>query len=66
MLAYKTMGIYDSLSEASSEMVKSGKKFTPDREGVKVYREGYGSFKKLVIEFHGLYPLHDEEFLPGS
>ena len=66
MLAYKTMGIYDSLSEASSEMVKSGKKFTPLREQVELYRDGYGFFKKLVNEFQGLYPLHDENFSPGS
>lgn len=66
MLAYKTMGVYDSLSEASSEMVQSGKKFTPDREEVDIYRDGYGFFKKLVNEFKGLYSLHDENFSPGS
>ncbi|MFP4508456.1 MAG: gluconokinase [Candidatus Acetothermia bacterium] len=66
MLAYNTMGIYDSLEEAGGEMVKTGKEFTPDGDRARCYSEGYEFFKQLVSEFKELYPTHDEKFSPGS
>ncbi|MBS3765015.1 gluconokinase [Candidatus Bipolaricaulota bacterium] len=66
MLAYNTMGIYNSLAEAGEEMVKTGKGFTPDGNRARCYSEGYEFFKQLVSEFKEFYPLHDEKFSPGS
>ncbi|MFB6214267.1 MAG: FGGY-family carbohydrate kinase, partial [Candidatus Bipolaricaulia bacterium] len=66
MIGYKAIGFYDSLLEASQEMVETGKEFVPVEDDVKRYEKGYEFFKDLVREFSRLYPLHDEKFSPGS
>jgi len=62
MLAYKALGVYNTLLEASENMVTTGKTFQPVEENVAEYRKGFKFFKKLIDALSGLYPLHDRKF----
>ncbi|MFB6291587.1 MAG: gluconokinase [Candidatus Bipolaricaulia bacterium] len=62
MIAYKALGVYDSLGEAAEEMVTLGEVFEPVSENVVKYRKDFDFFKKLINEFSKLYSLHDREF----
>ena len=63
MLAYKALGVYNSLQEASDNMVVTGETFRPDEKNVAEYQKGFQFFKKLIESFSDLYPLHDREFV---
>lgn len=62
MIGYKAIGLYDNLVQASEEMVKTGKEFSPDEAAVERYEEGYEFFKELVRKFSKLYSLHDSKY----
>lgn len=62
MLAFKSLGIYDSLESASAKMVKTGDIFEPDPEIAKIYQENYQFFLKLLNSYQQLYQEHSKIF----
>jgi len=55
ILAGKAVGIYDSVKEASNNMVKIKKKFKPKKENLEVYKETYKKYVKLYDDLCGIF-----------
>jgi len=55
ILAGKAVGIYDSVKEASNNMVKIKKKFEPKKENIEVYKETYKKYVKLYDDLCGIF-----------
>jgi len=55
ILAGKAVGIYDSVKDASNNMVKIKKKFEPKKENIDVYKETYKNYVKLYDDLCGIF-----------
>jgi len=55
ILAGKAVGIYDSVKDASNNMVKIKKKFKPKKENLEVYKETYKKYVKLYDDLCGIF-----------
>lgn len=58
ILAYYAIGEYKNIAEASQVMVKSGRTFTPKKENVVTYQQGFNFFSELVKRNNELYLKH--------
>jgi sugar (pentulose or hexulose) kinase len=55
ILAGKAVGIYDSVKDASSNMVRIKKIFKPRKENIEIYKETYKKYVKLYDDLCGLF-----------
>jgi len=61
ILAGKAAGIYDSVKDASKNMVKIKKVFEPKKENIEIYRYTYKKYVKLYDDLCGLFNLEKVE-----
>jgi len=61
ILAGKAVGMYDSVKDASKNMVKIKKVFEPKKENINVYKNTYKKYVKLYDDLCGLFTLEKPE-----
>jgi len=55
ILAGKAVGLYDSVKDASNNMIRIKKTFEPKKENIKIYKETYKKYMKLYYDLCGLF-----------
>lgn len=62
ILAFTAIGEYESIQEASENMVEVGESIDPIKESVEMYQEGFGFYSELIERFRDLYKMHARDF----